>query len=96
MVCSPVELVKERLHWHEEDVEDDDSNPPMMKEIDEYTNKNRNVGIDIGCYDDEIDKLKYPLKLVSASFKGCYEDLTKPSYSDPNQGFGQTKRKENT
>lgn len=92
MPYSPVELVKERLHWYEEDVEDNDNNPPMMKEIDKYTNKNRNVGIDIGCYDDEIDRLKYPLKLVSVSFKGCYEDLTKPSYSDPNQGFGQTKR----
>ena len=41
----------------------------------------------------EIDKLKYPLKLVSPSFKGCYEDLSKPSYGDPNQGFGSTRRK---
>ena len=93
MTYSPTELVKERLHWYEEDVEDDNSNPPMMKEIDKYTNKNRNVGIDIGCYDDEIDKLKYPLKLVSVSFKGCHEDLAKPSYGDPYQGFGQTKRR---
>lgn len=87
------ELVKSRLHWQEEDIEGDDSNPPVMKEIDEYTDKNRRIGIDIGCYDYEVDKLKYPLKLVSASFKGCYEDLIKPSYNDPNQGFGETKRK---
>lgn len=53
------------------------------------------MGISIGCYNDEIDKLKYPLKLVSPSFKGCYEDLSKPSYNDPNQGFGSTRRKKN-
>lgn len=66
---------------------------PKMKEIDRYTDKNRHIGINIGCYKDEVDKLKYPLKLVSASFKGCYEDLNKPSYGDPNQGFGSTRRK---
>ena len=61
---------------------------PMMKEIDQYTFYNRNVGINIGCYDKQIDRLKYPLKLVSCSYKGSYEDLNTPSYSDPNQGFG--------
>ena len=61
---------------------------PMMKEIDQYTFYNRNVGINIGCYDKQIDRLKYPLKLVSCSYKGSYEDLDTPSYSDPNQGFG--------
>ena len=65
---------------------------PLMKEIDEYTNFNRNIGIDIGCYNDEILKLKYPLKLVSVSFKGTYEDCPDPSFSDPWQGFGQRKR----
>ena len=44
-------------------------------------------GIDIGCYDDQIDRLKYPLKLVSMSYKGTYEDCTGRSYGDPNQGF---------
>ena len=62
---------------------------PNMKEIDEYTDDNRNLGISIGCYDSEIDKLKYPLKLVSASFKGTYEDLDTRSYGDPNQGFNK-------
>ena len=66
---------------------------PLMKEIDQYTNKNRIKGIDIGCYDEEIEKLKYPLKLVSASFKGTYEDLDTPSFGDPDQGFCSRKRK---
>ena len=61
---------------------------PMMKEIDQYTFYNRNAGISIGCYDKQIDRLKYPLKLVSCSYKGSYEDLDTPSYGDPNQGFG--------
>ena len=63
-----------------------------IKTIDKYTVINRNVGIDIGCYDKDIDNLKYPLKLVSASFKGTYEDLDNPSYGDPDQGFFERKR----
>lgn len=51
---------------------------------------NRSKGIDIGCYKKDIDKLKYPLKLVSASYKGTYEDCEGVSYSDPNQGFFKT------
>ena len=70
-----------------------DGQYPLMKEINEYTNKNRNKGIDIGCYDKDILKLKYPLKLVSASFKGTYEDLYVPSLADPDQGFFSRKRK---
>jgi len=66
---------------------------PLMKEIDEYTNENRRIGISIGCYDEEIIKLKYPLKLVSASFKGTYEDLETCSLGDPDQGFFSRKRK---
>ena len=49
--------------------------------------KIRGHGIDIGCYDKQVDKLKYPLKLVSMSYKGTYEDCAGRSYSDPNQGF---------
>ena len=59
---------------------------PKMKEKDKYTYHNRSLGIDIGCGDDKIDKLKYPLKLVSASYKGTYEDLDTYSYGDPYQG----------
>ena len=66
---------------------------PLMKEIDEHTDHNRGLGIDIGCYDEDILKLKYPLKLVSASFKGTYEDLDRPSFGDPDQGFFSRKRK---
>ena len=36
--------------------------------------------------------LFFALKLTSVSFKGNYEDLDKPSYGDPDQGFGQRKR----
>lgn len=60
---------------------------PKMKEIDEHTDHNRCLGISIGCYDNQIDELKYPLKLVSCSYKETYEDLNKPSYGDRNQGF---------
>lgn len=66
---------------------------PLMKEIDQYTYHNRCLGVDIGCYDEEILQLKYPLKLVSASFKGTYEDLDTPSLGDPDQGFFPRKRK---
>ncbi len=69
-----------------------DGERPLMKEIDEHTDYNRLKGIHIGSYDNEIDKLKYPLKLVSASFTGTYEDLSKPSYGDPDQGFFPRKR----
>lgn len=65
---------------------------PTMKEIDDYTDHNRIVGIDIGCYDHEIDKLEYPLKLVSASYKGTYEECAGKSYGDPDQGFYETYR----
>jgi hypothetical protein len=66
---------------------------PLMKEIDHYTDDNRGYGIDIGCYDDDILNLKYPLKLVSASFDGTYEDLDTCSLGDPDQGFFSRKRK---
>ena len=66
---------------------------PLMKEIDKDTDHNRDLGIDVGCYDADILKLKYPLKLVSASFKGTYEDLDTCSFGDPDQGFFSRKRK---
>jgi len=65
---------------------------PLMKEIDDDTDYNRRKGIDIGCYDEEIFKLKYPLKLVSPSFIGTYEDLETCSVGDPDQGFFSRKR----
>lgn len=65
---------------------------PLMKEIDGHTGHNRSAGITIGCYDKQINELEYPLKLVSASYSGTYEDLATPSYSDPDQGFCQVRR----
>lgn len=65
---------------------------PFLKEIDDYTRHNRSLGIDIGCYNHQIDRLKYPLKLVSCSYKGTYEDLGNRSYGDPLQGFCPLKR----
>lgn len=69
-----------------------DGEYPVMKEIDVYTNNNRDIGIEIGCYNEQVLKLKYPLKLVSASFDGTYEDLETCSLSDPDQGFFSRKR----
>lgn len=79
-------IIKDRLKWNGEF--------PLTKEIDEHTCDNRMVGIDIACYDKEIDLLKYPLKLVSASYKGTYEECEGKSYGDPDQGFYPVKRKE--
>jgi len=70
-----------------------DGDYPLMKEIDRYTDDNRSIGIGIGCYDDEILKLKYPLKLVSPSFSGTYEDLETCSFGCPEQGMRAIKRK---
>lgn len=70
-----------------------DGEKPLMKEIDKYTDENRNMGINIGCYDRDILKLKFPLKLVSTSFEGEYEDLEKCSLGDPDQGFWARRRK---
>ena len=79
--------------WNKADGLKYDGEYPLMKEVDDYTDDNRKLGIDIGCYDEEILKLKYPLKLVSASFKGTYEDLETCSLGDPYQGFNPRKRK---
>lgn len=81
--------------WNHELIDEElkhDGEFPKLKEIDDYTGYNRGLGIDIGCYDEDIDKLKYPLKLVSASYNGTYEDLKTYSYGDPEQGCGETKR----
>lgn len=73
---------------------DGDEYPSTMEDIlkrgHTCLQENRCKGINIGCYDHQIDKLKYPLKLVSASYKGTYEDCDMRSYGDPNQGFFKT------
>ena len=75
------ETVKDNLHYN--------GDFPNLKEIDEFTNANRSIGIDIGCYDREIDRLKYPLKLVSVSYakNHTYEDCPYKSFGDIEQGF---------
>lgn len=60
---------------------------PVMKEIDENTRFNRAIGIGMGSYENQIDNLRYPLKLVSASYKGTYEECDGVSYFDPLQGM---------
>jgi hypothetical protein len=80
------DTVKDHLQWN--------GDFPLLKEIDEHTDDNRSIGIDIGCYDGQIDRLKYPLKLVSTSYKGTYEECKGRSYNDPEQGFYPVKRKE--
>lgn len=83
-------------YWNKCDgmIFDGEEYPSTMEDILERGNtcrqENRRKGIHIGCYDEEIDKLKYPLKLVSASYKGTYEDCEGRSYGDPNQGFFKT------
>ena len=78
-------LVKDHLLW--------DGEFPLLKEIDKYTDTNRCIGIDIGCYDRQIDLLDFPLKLVSASYRGTYEECEGKSYNDPDQGFYPVKRR---
>lgn len=73
---------------------DGEGYPSTMEDILERGNTtlqaNRHKGIDIGCYDWQIDRLKYPLKLVSASYQGTYEECEGVSYGDPEQGFHKT------
>ena len=83
-------------YWNKCDgmIYDGEEYPSTMKDILERGQtcllSNRCKGIDIGCYDEQIDKLKYPLKLVSASYKGTYEECDMRSYGDPEQGFYKT------
>lgn len=75
--------------WNSEEIAD---KVDYLPTISDRTDSVRNDGIDIGCYDDDIAKLKYPLKLVSASCTLTYEEVEGRSYGDPNQGWGETKR----
>lgn len=73
---------------------DGDEYPSTMEDILNRGNTclqdNRCKGIDIGCYDEQIDELKYPLKLVSVEYQGTYEECSMRSYRDPEQGFYKT------
>lgn len=70
-----------------------DSRPMMLKILVDGNTCEQDIrcaGIDIGCYDHQVDALDFPLKLVSASYKGTYEECDSRSYSDPDQGFYKT------
>ena len=71
-----------------------DEYPKTMDEIlkrgKTHQQSNREKGIEIGCYDEDIDNLKYPLKLVSTEYEGTYEECDGVSYGDPEQGFYAT------
>ena len=69
----------------------DGDTPPLLKEIDEYTAENRGLGIEIGTSDKRMAFLPFPLKLVSASYKGSYEDCCEFSRNDPWQGTPLTR-----
>lgn len=82
--------------WNSSDIKEEleyygDDRPKNMYDILRrgltWLQETRCAGIHIGCYNNQIDKLKYPLKLVSLSYKGSYEDCKGKSYGDPNQGF---------
>lgn len=65
--------------------------PSTMEEIIKNGNtvkqENRCEGIDLGCGSIKaVNNIKYPLKLVSASYKGTYEDCKGRSYGDLSQG----------
>ena len=70
-----------------------DSRPTMLQIWIDGNTCDQNIrcmGIDIGCYDKQVDALEYPLKLVSVSYDGTYEDCKDVSYNDPEQGFFKT------
>ena len=58
-----------------------------QKIIDRNTDINRIVGINIGCYDNQVDALPYPPKLVYPDDARTYEQVKQVSYGDPEQGF---------
>ena len=86
--------VREYLDWEGKFPRREVEQLPFMKEIDQYTDHNRGIGIDIGCYDQQMRKLKYPLKLVSVNYNGTYEQCSGISYSDPEQGFSPVLRED--
>ena len=51
------------------------------------TDYNRYKGITYGCYDRDINRLEFPLKIVSPAADLEYEQVKGKSYGDPEQGF---------
>lgn len=83
-------------YWNKSEgmIYDGDEYPSTMEDILNRGNtclqENRCKGIEIGCDDKDIFRLKYPLKLVSASYHGTYEECEGKSYRDPEQGCRKT------
>lgn len=67
-----------------------DKKPETMLEILRSGNttrqETRSKGIDIGSRDNDVDRLEFPLKLVSPSYDKSYEQCTGRSYDDPTSG----------
>lgn len=54
----------------------------------EFTPFARNVGIRVGCYDEDMLRLDWPLRIVPAeNGDATYENVEGVSVGDPNQGF---------
>ena len=67
-----------------------DKKPVTMLEIlkngDTTKQETRVKGIDIGSRDNDVDRLAFPLKLVSSSYNQTYENCKGRSYDDPTKG----------
>ena len=78
-------------YWNKCDgmIYDGNEYPSTMKDIlnrgKTCLQNNRRKGIYL-----QKSELKYPLKLVSVSYKGTYEECDMVSVNDPNQGFGKS------
>lgn len=58
------------------------NHPELCSGDDDY---DRYIGINIGCYDRQMARLKYPLKFAESD-RYTYEEL-EPAVSCPDQGF---------
>ncbi len=63
------------------------SSKTFQKVIDADTENNRCIGIDIGCYNEQVNALRHPLKIVHEKSTLTYETCYGYSYGDPEQGF---------
>lgn len=53
----------------------------------EETEHNRGLGITYGTYERDVNRLEYPLKIVSQTVDLKYEEVVGRSYTDPEQGW---------
>lgn len=59
----------------------------FLPKISDKTTFNRGFGIQLEFSKDYLNPLVFPLKLVSCSYKGTYEDCEGVSLPDPEQGY---------